>query len=42
MDIEMGGGAKMVIETIIRDKHGNIKEHGIEGIKREKEEANKG
>ena len=42
MGIEMGGKTKMVIETIIRDKHGNIKEHSVEGIKTEKEEANKG
>jgi len=34
--IPIGGSAKFTIETIIRDKNGNIKEHSIEeGIKME-------
>ena len=39
MGIEIGGKSKMVIETTIRDKYGNVKEHSIEGMETEKEEV---
>lgn len=33
--MEAKGKSEMVVEYIIRDKEGNIKEKGIEGVKRE-------
>ena len=34
--IPIGGSAKFIIETTIRDKNGNIKDHGVEeGIGKE-------
>lgn len=33
--METKGKAEMVVEYVIRDKYGNIKEKGVEGVKRE-------